>query len=189
MNFTEYRPLALRTAKMFPTQRENLRHAALGLITEIGEFTTEVKRHVIYGKPITEEMTAHMREELGDAYWYLPLGFMAIGADPAELTTYQLDEIAELDDLGDLTLTLSVIAMGVSACIVTDSIEDERIEMIDFLTAIVACLDQACTLLGFNSDEVRAENIAKLRARFPDKYTDEAAEARADKGGLDARIS
>ncbi len=33
------------------------------------------------------------------------------------------------------------------------------------------------------------ENIAKLRERFPDAYSNEAAEARADKGGLDARVS
>lgn len=32
-------------------------------------------------------------------------------------------------------------------------------------------------------------NIDKLRARFPDRFTAEAAEARADKGGADARHS
>jgi hypothetical protein len=33
------------------------------------------------------------------------------------------------------------------------------------------------------------ENIAKLQERFPNAYSNAAAEARADKGGLDARNS
>lgn len=189
MNFNDYRPLALRTAKMFPTQRENLRHAALGLITEIGEFATEVKRIFIYGKPMTDEMRAHMREELGDAYWYLPLAFMAIGADPVPMNRATADVFEKYTDLADFTLVLSTALVGVSAIFVTDSIEEERESLIDLLSAAVYALDLACKLLDFNPDEVRAENIAKLRARFPDKYTDEAAEARADKGGLPASVS
>lgn len=117
MNFHEYQIAANRTAKMFAGLPENLVHAALGIATEGGEFTTEVKRAAIYDKPITEEAVEHMVEELGDVLWYVALAAESLGVP--------LNRIAE-------------------------------------------------------------KNIAKLRARFPDSYSNEA---RADKGGVDARNS
>lgn len=120
MDFNQYQVLANRTAKPLPTLPENLAHAALGIATEGGEFTTEVKRAAIYSKPVTDEMRVHMAEELGDLMWYIAL---------------------------------------------------------------------AAEHLGIPMSAMARDNIEKLRKRFPDAYTDMAAEARADKGGLDARSS
>lgn len=115
MEFNEYHSAAIRTAKLFSDLGQDLAHAALGLTTEVGEFTTEVKRISIYRKEMTPEMRAHMLEELGDTLWYIAL---------------------------------------------------------------------ACEHLGCPMDRIARDNIDKLRKRFPEKYTDQAAEARADKGGL-----
>lgn len=41
----------------------------------------------------------------------------------------------------------------------------------------------ACTATGFNLAEVAEANIEKLRVRYPQLYSNEAALARADKGG------
>lgn len=120
MNFSEYQTNALRTEKLLPTPVERLVHASLGLCTESGEVTTEVKRMAIYGKLLDEERKQHIAEEIGDVMWYLAIAADAIGM--------QMGDIAEA-------------------------------------------------------------NIAKLKERFPDKYTNEAAEARADKGGLDCHNS
>lgn len=120
MDFNQYQVLANRTAKPMPDLAADLAHAALGIATEGGEFTTEVKRAAIYGKPITDEMRAHMAEELGDLLWYVAL---------------------------------------------------------------------AAEKLGIPMSAMARDNIEKLRKRFPDAYSDAAAEARADKGGLDARSS
>ena len=120
MNFNDYQRKVLRTAKTYPTLAENLNHAALGIATEGGEFTTEVKRAVIYGREITPEMREHMIEELGDLMWYVAL---------------------------------------------------------------------AAEHLGVNLGGIARENIEKLQKRFPQAYSNEAAEARADKGGLEARVS
>lgn len=120
MNLNEYQALAIRTAKALPTLSANLAHAALGIATEAGEFTTEVKRMAIYDKPMTEEMRQHMAEELGDLLWYV-----ALAAEHLQIPMAKI------------------------------------------------CRD----------------NIEKLRTRFPEKYTNDAAEARADKGGADARSS
>lgn len=114
MNFQEYQRLAARTAKDFRHLETDLTHAALGLATEVGEFTTVVKRAAIYDVPISAEMRVNMHEELGDILWYLAL---------------------------------------------------------------------AATKLGWDLEQVAAENIEKLRQRYPAKYSDSAAEARLDKGG------
>ncbi len=196
MNFNEYRPLALRTAKMFPTARENLRHAALGLLTEIGEFATEVKRIVVYGKPMTEEMRLHMIEEIGDAQWYVPLGLLANGDSRQSIAESQLaflrSEIngAIKGDLAEMTIYLGTLTAGVAASLATGSMDEDRSTICDLLLGIVYVIDAGIApILGVHPDDIRAQNIAKLRLRFPDAYSDQAAEARADKGGLDARSS
>lgn len=116
----DYQKLAWRTAKQFGDLPKDLTHAALGIATEGGEFATEVKRAFIYGKEITDEMRAHIVEELGDTLWYIAL---------------------------------------------------------------------AATHLEVNLSDLARLNIEKLAKRYPEKYSDQAAEARADKGGLDARTS
>jgi NTP pyrophosphatase (non-canonical NTP hydrolase) len=47
----------------------------------------------------------------------------------------------------------------------------------------------ACETLGTSMRSVAAMNIEKLKLRFPETYSNDAAEGRADKGGLDARES
>lgn len=121
MNFNEYQASAMRTAR--PEAEPlvaNLVHASLGLITETGEFVTEVKRMARYNKEMTAEMHAHMQEELGDVLWYVAL---------------------------------------------------------------------ACEALGVSMHSVAKANIEKLARRFPEKFTEELAEARLDKGGAGPRES
>lgn len=48
---------------------------------------------------------------------------------------------------------------------------------------------QACDHLGVSMHQIAQQNISKLAARYPEKYSDAAAEARADKGGLGHRES
>lgn len=121
MNFDQYQAAAYRTAPGpdIPAQVELL-HAQTGMTTELGEFASEVKRMAFYDKPLTIEMHAHMREELGDILWYVAL---------------------------------------------------------------------AATALQVNLSELAEANIAKLRKRFPEKFSPAAAEARADKDGLGHRES
>jgi NTP pyrophosphatase (non-canonical NTP hydrolase) len=47
---------------------------------------------------------------------------------------------------------------------------------------------QACNALGFKLEDVMASNIAKLKTRYPDKYTDEMAANRDTKAEQKALI-
>jgi NTP pyrophosphatase (non-canonical NTP hydrolase) len=190
MNYNEYTPLALRTAKIFPTQRQNFEHCALGLITETGEFANEVKRQAIYGKPSTPEILAHMFEELYDSMWYIPLGFLSLNADPLELTEKEKEELrVQIPDLVSCSILLSVIAATVGSYAIMNRLEGNESEVIVFLSTMIFVIDHTALQLGLDPDEGRRQNIAKLKLRYPDKYSDQAAEARADKSGADHRNS
>lgn len=184
MDFETYRPLALRTAKMFPTQRENLSHAALGLITEIGEFASEVKRIAIYGKAMSDEMRQHMIEELGDASWYVPLALHAEGIEHFDYSGARAALAMVHIDLASIAHALNEMAGKVSGAVLHGQGGCSL-----YLVSIVALIEVAAARLNTSGGQIRAENIEKLRKRFPDKYSDAAAEARADKGGLDHRAS
>jgi len=87
----------------------DLMHSALGVASEAGEFTTSVKEHLIYGKPLDKE---NLKEELGDLLWFINL---------------------------------------------------------------------ACDVLNLDLGDVMQANIDKLKKRYPEKYSDADALARADK--------
>ena len=80
-----------------------LMHAAMGMVTESGEFIDALKKLTIYGKPLDR---TNLIEEIGDVQWYVAL---------------------------------------------------------------------ACRELGVSFEEVFDRNIEKLKVRFPDKFTSDAA--------------
>jgi len=47
-----------------------LQHAAMGLTTEVGEFTDALKKWLFYGKELD---TTNLKEEIGDILWYLAI--------------------------------------------------------------------------------------------------------------------
>jgi len=93
MNLNDYQTLANRTAKPLGAMQLDLNHAALGLATEAGEFTTEVKRAVIYNKPITPETVEHMVEELGDTLWYIALAARALSIPLEQIAAYNIGKL------------------------------------------------------------------------------------------------
>jgi NTP pyrophosphatase (non-canonical NTP hydrolase) len=65
--------LDYRTAHEFHARLEDWRaqqllHAALGMMTEVGEFVDQLKKHLMYGKPVD---FVNLGEELGDISWYM----------------------------------------------------------------------------------------------------------------------
>lgn len=53
-----------------------LLHAAMGLVTEAGEFMDAFKKHIFYGKP---QDTTNLKEELGDLLWYIAIALDELG--------------------------------------------------------------------------------------------------------------
>lgn len=193
MDLNTYQQAALRTAKMFPTRFENMNHASLGIITEIGEFATEVKRMAIYGKPLDGERKANMIEELGDLCWYIALGTHAIGMTLQG--AYDMDPSpglgAESETLDEIAHTLAFMGGSFCSVVLAEKAKQSwpHAEVAKMFSIFIQIADVLAKRLDTTREFIFEANIAKLRARFPDKYSDEAAEARADKGGVDARNS
>ncbi len=93
MTPNEYQALAYRTApagksisnthdRLGSSQKIELLHAAMGMQTEAGEFTDQLKKHVIYGQPLDE---VNLAEELGDQLWYIALACNAIDISLADV--------------------------------------------------------------------------------------------------------
>jgi len=197
MRYEAYVPLALRTAKLRATPMQDLEHALLGLETEIGEFATDVKRISIYDRALSPEMRDHMIEELGDVQWYVPLAQRALGIDPEvpRPTTWTRTYLA--NKATSLPLAVQMLETCV-APLLREYLAHEDIAT-PFMTGhdsagacstiIRICDHIASTFLDCPPTIVRAKNIEKLKQRFPAAYSNAAAEARADKRGLSARVS
>lgn len=191
MNFQQYKPLALRTEKPLPTALLRLNHAILGLATENGEFTTTVKRIAIYEKPLTADFIGHMREELGDLLWYVAIACDALELDIPEYQ-YLFEDFESFNTPTQLNMVACRLTMEIGFIAFQAPLLDDprsRESIMRGLLNIVCAASHACDALGFKIEDIMADNIAKLQERFPDKYSNAAAEARADKGGLDARHS
>ena len=57
---------------------EQLLHAAMGMVTESGEFIDALKKAIFYGKEIDK---VNLREELGDILWYMALAMRELDTD------------------------------------------------------------------------------------------------------------
>jgi NTP pyrophosphatase (non-canonical NTP hydrolase) len=196
MNLTKYVPLAVRTEKPLPTL-DRLIHGCLGLITEIGEVTTEVKRMEIYGKPLDAERKAHIMEEIGDVMWYvaiilatleIPLQDLRITAETKPPETYEgmfaATAIMFADRCGRICAVVQEIHMNME-----HTNPKDVLHMITSLELIMVGLGIMAKACDSSLSEAMADNITKLQIRYPEKYTNELAEGRADKQGADARVS
>ena len=58
---------------------------AMGMCGEAGEFSEIVKKVLFHGKPLTEEVHAHLVKELGDVIWYWTNTCRALGVNPNDV--------------------------------------------------------------------------------------------------------
>lgn len=189
MNLTEYQPLAVRTAKWYPSLFLNLQHASLGLLSEVGEFVSIAKRVTIYEKEFTPEMRAHALEELGDVAWYCALA--------AKTLNVKLDHITLtiIEVPTDLAHAAMLLGICIAPIVTLVEAQRESVKADDYLVRIKESLGMTISAVMFIGAWLDPEydllgaNIEKLAVRYPEQYTDAAAEARIDKGGRDARVS
>lgn len=170
MNYAEYAPLALRTAK--PLERSlQIEHAQVGIITEVGELADAFKRHVIYGKPLD---VTNLVEEVGDVFWYINLLLNELGTRPRVIDRLIEDALeAGQDDatVSDMRLVLTIGAMA-GAVASHPHGEVSPAEACCLLITLLALLLKRHGQAVYASLEA---NVNKLAARYGDKYSDYAA--------------
>lgn len=180
VTFDDYQRLAMRTAPPGESLLDGLNHACLGFLTELAEVSAAGTDNL------------HACEELGDTAWYVALA------------TAHLDQplgaLMGTTDIDDLEVPPSPAWTLVSAGRYATEVKrmkvygktmtpDMREVMLQSLKTMMFSLAERCEARGIRFSACLQQNIDKLRKRFPDKFSGAAAEARADKGGKDARES
>lgn len=195
MTFEEYIPLAVRTEAV-PDEllarwaedpdKVRLLHAVMGLNSEIFEI----------------EQEEDLAEELGDLFWYLALAADTVVAyEPAPFEMERLEAmLPDLpnDDLsvhrigrwlflkknvGALTGHVKAFAFYDRTMVKTPDGHLVAMSLVlqELINRILRLLDMLCPV-DMPGDVVRAQNIAKLEARYPkNQFNEQDANDRADK--------
>lgn len=174
MNFKEYIPLAVRTAKPLSTKIENVGHAVLGMFTEISELS----------EAIENRDDINIGEECGDILWYLALLTNSLNIDldsshkilNEEVFNF-FEEKIDVSNLEKLTVIMSRELDIVKKNViynkeVGEDILSDSIGWIFF--SIMFILDD----WELNIQDVMQKNINKLAKRYPNLYTDHDADNR-----------
>jgi NTP pyrophosphatase (non-canonical NTP hydrolase) len=172
MNFVEYSPLALRTAKPL-TDEQNILHARILMISEAGEITNPIKALAIQGKPIDK---VNLVEEVGDLLWGLNLyltttgkSLSAVDDAVAEYSSY-LPLVTDVWQLVDTAVKVGVFASGIHSATVADTHADR---LRDSLSVRHLCgyLVQILDYAGCNFSQCLEANLAKLEKRHGAKFS------------------
>jgi hypothetical protein len=189
MNYSTYLPLAKRTEGFYekvlisapglvPYNQPRLVHMALGLATEAIELVSAVHDK----KPLVEQLM-----ELSDICWFSALACETVGFAPDDVNPYPGTGIYDLADRCEL------FASRVKAGIVYGSPAKASDSSPDAWRKLPAEIFlRACAIGNANvegKDDILELNIAKLRARYPDKFTTEAALVRDEAAETKAVVS
>lgn len=155
MTFKEYQLEAKRTCPSLGDDELDYTHMRLGIITEIAEIADIFKKHIAYKKPID---FINLKEEIGDTCWYI-----------ANMATFEEEDLKLWD--GDYykpnndekwEYIINDILVGLYYN------QDSNSERLDGINAL-------CKYWEINLEECLELNITKLKTRFPEKFTEEAA--------------
>jgi len=149
----------------------NLTHSLLGIVDEFGELRCAV-----------DAVSSH--EELGDLLWFIALGFCALDIP------FNLDPRRYVDGPGNHPVTdawkcvqfsvsenLPELAANLKAYIFYGR-EFNRQQAITQFQHLCWGVYRACYLVGSEPAVIMRKNQEKLRARYPERFTEEAANNR-----------
>lgn len=160
MNFQEYLKESERTL-IDMGKEKNLLHASLGLITEFGELVDIYKRNIFYGKEID---IVNVKEELGDLMWYLAIIFRIF---PQKLDYKSLEITDKIRVLYSIQDNINDIIR------ISDFYNLSEISFL--VNSLYRNIERFAQLNNFTLEDVMQTNIDKLKARFPEKFTNELA--------------
>ena len=183
-SIAEYQQLASRTCPDLGTFEDNYFHMQTGITTEIGEAIDPLKKFHAYKKPID---FVNVGEELADTCWYIANKSL-LSKNENIIKIWSNNEMFEecikhfkktfkeikQNDIKEVYYLLLSISPSIYTC---DALQmtDEQINMdsvgIEAMTIIYIVAEM------FNLDfyQLLTNNIAKLKVRYPDKFTNEAA--------------
>jgi NTP pyrophosphatase (non-canonical NTP hydrolase) len=152
---------ATRTESLqFNAGSPRLLHATLGIVTELMEYEDAVDDD-------------NALEELGDIYWYV-----AIAADELGLTFDELKDQGAPKELSYHEIVGGLCDVMKRSCFY--GVHTDIPRFTKYIGTLLHWLDWACKMNDTTPEERMEANIAKLRKRFPEKFTTQDAVERRD---------
>lgn len=173
----EYQGLAERTCPTLGGDDLNERHMNLGVITEIGEVLDIFKKLLAYNKPMD---LVNLGEELADISWYIvnKCRFQEVALDDnfdeviAEVKELVDSKMFTVDDLTSVVKAEAILTLLLNTyCGPTNTLFNSPIVQLGLLHQIASWFD-------LDYFQCLTNNINKLKVRYPEKFTDEAAQNR-----------
>jgi len=158
MTIKEYQLEASRTNADLGTPELNYLHMKMGVMTEIGEIVDILKKHLAYKKKLD---LVHIGEEIADCAWYI------VNWDTINGIISSVQTMANTTCLEEVLSSLDFVYGGYSVVTAEDC---------EFTTEQqLGLLESIANYFNLDFYELLDKNIAKLRVRFPEKFTEEAA--------------
>ncbi len=152
-----------------------LLHGCIGLAGEAGELAEALSKWLDDGLALDN---VNVLEECGDCSWYsaeisdaLQISIVPMMSGSIDIPTIHRNMVAQTGVLMTQMQKWLFYGKGLDAN-----------KIIGAVSAILGLVSQLAKLSGSTYEEVQQKNIAKLRARYPDKFTEElAAEENRDR--------
>jgi hypothetical protein len=163
-----YRTFVHSRVKWLGTDQADFMHAAAGLVGEAIEYSNRID-------------TANELEELGDLEFYLQHALIVTKAfDRPRPNSVNYFPPAGFTDQVLITVCGDVLDFAKKIWIYNKPAAE--LPLLQALSGVRQILLRIYESKGISSNAVRDANIAKLIKRYPTGYSDQAAQARADKG-------
>ncbi len=82
-------------AKQLGSETLDILHGAVGVSGEGGELLDAIKKCWIYNKPMTPEVVANLKEEMGDALFYIQHIANVLGVSIEELIMQNMEKLTK----------------------------------------------------------------------------------------------
>lgn len=166
MTYQEYQIAASRTCVKLGSIEEDARHMFLGVFSELGEMVDIYKKELAYEKSID---TVNLSEEWADVSWYLANEATRLKA---------ILTIKKVDIFPYIVIEDAFFGMLYGFLNHQDLERSDNISLEDMQYNIIHCFNQWVNIgksLNIDTNKALENNIAKLKARYPEKFTQEKA--------------
>lgn len=174
MQIEQYLAESERTEKKFPDGLILMDYAKqvmpmIGHAIVFGKMIDVMKKHTIYGKPDPEGAISKLVVEADNALdplleWLHAVDSVQLNQRQAEALHALIGMISEMSEIADALVPFIFEGRDLDRVNLGEELAD-----FDWYTAILL------RLFKISEPEIRERNIAKLKARYPDKFSEERA--------------
>ncbi len=164
--WAEYQESALKTG-IYPDRGKNVLYPALGLMSELGEVAGKFKKMLRDdGGVLTIDRQKALSGEIGDVLWYEAALCSEFGFEMKKIVRDASKCILSQElDVYQMILETQV-SMGIISMNIIDDKEGESLAPIySALKSIFFYIDNICTLLDLQIEQIAKDNIEKLISR------------------------